>query len=185
MLGILLLQPLLQQLEKLLHGLVREAGRHQLFNGPLQILRGVLQPLQHLLRQLSVEGNVLEKFQEHLVEAVELHLAFHNNRPAEVIKPRQAGLVQPLLHALQQRHPLVGETSNPLTQQIKNATNMALTACSLQQLQVLILFQQHAGKGNLPLDPPRLDAAGHHGPQPVYQLRGAGLFLNPRSSRTQ
>ena len=41
-LGVLLLEPLLQELQKLLHGLVREPGGPELLDGPLQVLGGVL-----------------------------------------------------------------------------------------------------------------------------------------------
>ena len=83
MLRVLLLQPLLQELEKLLHGLVREAEVPQLLDGALEVLGGVLQPLHHLIRQVPLERDVLEELQEHLVEAVELHLALHHNWPRQ------------------------------------------------------------------------------------------------------
>ena len=53
-----------------------------------------------------------------------------------------------------------------------------VSAAAPQGPQVLVLFQQDPGKGNLLPDPGRVRAPGREGPEPVHQLRGAGLFVN-------
>ena len=116
----LLLEPLFQTPEQLLQRLLRHPQVPQAAHRLPQVLLGVLQPLQHLLRQLALPGNVLEKLQKHLVEPVVLRLAFHQYRPAQLVESGEAGAVEPLLHALEQRQPLIeGHVQPPLAQEVK------------------------------------------------------------------
>ena len=116
----LLFQTFLQHFQQFLQRFVRKPGGAQVGNGPFQILAGVVQPVQQVLRQLPGVGHVLEKFQKDLVKAVKFRFILHHDGPAQVIKAGERRMVQSLFHALQQRHPLVqGDVQSPLTQQVK------------------------------------------------------------------
>ena len=116
----LLFQTLLQHFQQFLQRFIRKPGGAQVGNGPFQILAGVVQPVQQVLRQLPGVGHVLEKFQKDLVKTVKFRFILHHDGPAQVIKAGERRMVQSLFHALQQRHPLVqGDVQPPLTQQVK------------------------------------------------------------------
>ena len=116
----LLPEAFLQAPEKLLQRLVGKARGFQLLQGPAQVLCGVVQPVHQLLRQVALPGNVLEKLQKHLVEAVKIRLALDEHRPAELVKPCQGGAVEPLFHAGEEGHPLVeGDLQPPGAQEVK------------------------------------------------------------------
>ena len=103
----------------------------------------MVQPVQQFLGQFTLIGNVLEKFQKYLVEAVIVRLVFHQDGPAQLVEPSEGGAVQALFHALQQHQPFVeGDVQSPLPQQIeKRGKHGALPTGPPQRLQVLVLFQ--------------------------------------------
>ena len=98
---VLLLEPPLQQFQQLLQGLFLEHSLTlELLQGALQVLCRVVEPLQQLLRQLSLVGHVLEKLRKGLVKPVVLRLALHHDGPAKKVKPGQRAPMQALFHPL-------------------------------------------------------------------------------------
>ena len=67
---------------------------------------GPVQPVQQLLRHLLLEGHVLKILQKAAVEGVKVRLAFHQKTAAQVVKARETGAVEPLVHGFHQGHPL-------------------------------------------------------------------------------
>ena len=67
---------------------------------------GLVEPVQQLLGDLLLEGDILKILQEGAVKGVKVRLALHQKAPAQVVKPGKAGLMKPLVEGLHQCHPL-------------------------------------------------------------------------------
>ena len=107
MLLLLLLHPLFQ------HPLNFFLAETHIFQGLLLVPVGVVlehvgpvEPVHQLLGHLLLEGHVLKIFQKTAVEAVKVGLALHQQAAAQVIKPSEAGAVEPFVHGLHEGHPL-------------------------------------------------------------------------------
>ena len=184
---LLLLEPLFQQIQELLQRLLRKVLGPQLFDGQSQVIAWVVQPVQQLLRQFALEGHVLEKLQEHLVEAVVLRLVLDDDGPAQLVKARQGGVVQPLLHGLQQRQPLVqGHVQPPAAQQVEKCSKHRPYRSAFRRFcRSLSFFSSTPAKGIS--DWMR---AGSMPPATMTRSQSTssdvlGFFSMPRSSRTQ
>ena len=113
-------EALFQHLQDLLQGLVLSAAAPQFLQGAPEVLRRVIEPVHQFPGQLSLPRHIPEELQKHLVKAVIFRLTVQQHRPAELVKSRERGAMQPLLHALQQRQPLVeGDVQSSLAKQVK------------------------------------------------------------------
>ena len=89
---------------------------------------GIFQPVKQLLRELVRQFHILEKFQKSPVEFIKIRLAFDQHAPAEVIKPRKGGAVQPLVQCLNQRHPFIQRNFQPAcAQKVKKRSKHSLS----------------------------------------------------------
>ena len=63
-------------------------------------------PFEQEVSQELLEGHVLKILQKAAVEGVKVRLAFHQKTAAQVVKARETGAVEPLVHGFHQGHPL-------------------------------------------------------------------------------